>query len=67
LRISIYPLRKSNFLSLSLNAGDIFAKIAGETVADVSDMRAVLEKSETAVKARIYRKDRWLSITLHLE
>jgi len=50
-----------------IKAGDIFAKIAGEAVADVSDMRAVLEKSKTAVKARIYRKDRWLSITLHLE
>ena|GEM_PF-68075 len=50
-----------------IKAGDIFAKIAGEAVADVSDMRAVLEKSQTAVKARIFRKDRWLSITLHLE
>jgi bifunctional DNase/RNase len=50
-----------------IKAGDIFAKIAGEAVADVSDMRAVLEKSKTTVKARIFRKDRWLSITLHLE
>ena len=50
-----------------IKAGDIFAKIAGKAVADVSDMRAALANSKSTVKARIFRKDRWLSITLHLE
>lgn len=48
-------------------AGDIVVEIDGETIADVISMKNALAKDKTTVKAKIFRKERYHSITLHLK
>jgi bifunctional DNase/RNase len=46
-------------------SGDIIVEIGGETVEDVIFLKNSLAKSDSPVKAKIFRKTRYLSITLH--
>jgi bifunctional DNase/RNase len=48
-----------------IERGDIFVEVGGQSVEDVRFMKDVLARSKTAVEARIFRKARFLSITLH--
>ncbi|MGD2124690.1 MAG: DUF151 domain-containing protein [Desulfobacteraceae bacterium] len=48
-----------------IKRGDIFVELGGEAIEDVRSMRHVLKKSEAALRARIFRKAHFLSITLH--
>jgi bifunctional DNase/RNase len=48
-----------------IERGDIFVEVGGQTVENVMFMKDALAKSETAVEARIFRKARFMSITLH--
>jgi bifunctional DNase/RNase len=50
-----------------IEEGDIFVEIAGQNIADVLSMKDALAKVKTSVKARVFRKTRFLSITLHPE
>ena len=47
--------------------GDIIVQVRGQTVDDVMILKNALAKSEQAVDAKIYRKARFLTITLHLK
>ena len=46
---------------------DIVVEIGNEAVENVISMRNALAKSKSPVEAKIYRKDQYLSITLHLK
>ena len=48
-----------------IEEGDIFTEVGGQVIEDVLSMKAALAKSKPTVKARIFRKTRYLSITLH--
>jgi len=48
-----------------IERGDIFVELGGQSVEDVMFMKDALARSETAVKASIFRKAHFLSITLH--
>jgi bifunctional DNase/RNase len=45
--------------------GDIFVEVGGQSTENVISLKAALERSKTAVQARIFRKAHFLSITLH--
>lgn len=45
--------------------GDIFVEVGGQAIEDVMSMRNALKKGKTPVQAKIFRKVRFLSITLH--
>jgi S1-C subfamily serine protease len=45
--------------------GDIFIEVGGQAIEDVFSMKDALAKSKPSVEARIFRKTRYLSITLH--
>jgi len=47
--------------------GDIIVEVGGQAVDDVMILRDVLAKSERAVDAKIHRKSRFRTITLHLK
>jgi bifunctional DNase/RNase len=48
-----------------LERGDIFVAVDEGPVDDVSSVRLALEKGKTTVKAKIYRKGRFLAVSLH--
>jgi len=48
-----------------IERGDIFVEVGGQNVEDMMFMKDALARSKTAVEARIFRKARFLSITLH--
>ena len=48
-----------------IEEGDIFIEVDGQVIEDVLSMKDVLAKRKPSVKARIFRKTRYLSITLH--
>ena len=48
-----------------IERGDIFVELGGKTVEGVMFIKDALAKSKTAVGARIFRKARFISITLH--
>jgi bifunctional DNase/RNase len=50
-----------------LEAGDIVVEIDGATIGDVISMKNALAKDKISVKAKIFRKERYQSITLHLK
>ena len=50
-----------------IKAGDIFIEIGNEAVGDVISMRNSMAKSESPVEAKIFRKEKHLSIKLHLK
>jgi bifunctional DNase/RNase len=48
-----------------IEVGDIFVELEGQTIEDVMTLKHALTKSKSALKARIFRKSRYLSITIH--
>jgi hypothetical protein len=48
-----------------LERGDIFVAVDEGSVDDVTSVRFALEKGKTSVTARIYRKGRFLALSLH--
>jgi len=48
-----------------IEEGDIFIEVGGQVIEDVFSMKDALAKSKPSVKARIFRKTRYLSVTLH--
>jgi len=48
-----------------LQRGDIIAKIGGEATPDVKSLRAVVDKMREPIKARIFRKGEFITLTLH--
>ena len=55
----------SNAAKDGVETGDIFVEIGGKTIEDVTSMKDSLSKSKTPVKARVFRKARFLTIVLH--
>ncbi len=51
----------------SLQRGDIFAEIGGETIVDVMSFKGALAKSKLTVQAKVFRQGHFLSLTLHLK
>lgn len=49
-----------------VKTGDILVEIAGEAIDNVISLRNALSKSDSPAKAKIFRKEQYLSITLHL-
>jgi bifunctional DNase/RNase len=50
-----------------VKTGDIFVEIAGEPIENVISLRNALANSESPVEAKFFRKEQYLSITLHLK
>lgn len=50
-----------------VKTGDIIVEIGGEAVENIITLRSALAKSQTPVEAKIFRKEQYLSITLHLK
>jgi len=50
-----------------IQRGDIFVEVGGQTVNDVASFNSALTKSKPPVEAKIFRKDYFLTITLHTE
>ena len=50
-----------------MEVGDIIVELAGRPVADMVSMRTIMQQSEKAAKARIFRKQLFLTITLQLQ
>jgi bifunctional DNase/RNase len=48
-----------------IETGDIFVEIDGKRIEDVISMKDALTKSKSAAKAKIFRKTRYLYITIH--
>jgi bifunctional DNase/RNase len=48
-----------------LERGDIFIAVDEGPVDDVTSVRLALEKGKTTVKAKIYRKGRFMAVSLH--
>jgi len=48
-----------------LERGDIFVAVDEGPVDDVTSVRLALEKGKTTVKAKIYRKGRFMAVSLH--
>jgi S1-C subfamily serine protease len=48
-----------------IEEGDIIVEIGGEIITDVVAMKDALASNKRPVKARIFRKTHYLSITLH--
>ena len=48
-----------------IERGDIFVEVGGQAVENVMSMRDALERSKTAVEARIFRKGQFHSITVN--
>jgi len=48
-----------------LERGDIFVAVEEGPVDDVTSVRLALEKGKTTVKAKIYRKGRFMAVSLH--
>ncbi len=48
-----------------IKRGDIFVKVGGHNIENMMSLKSALEKSETAVEARIFRRAQFLSLTLH--
>ena len=55
----------SNAAKDGVETGDIFVEIGGKTIEDVTSMKDSLSKSKTPLKARVFRKARFLTIVLH--
>ena len=49
-----------------LKTGDIFVEIEEQNIEDLLSMKNALAKSKTPLKARIFRRTRFLTLTLHL-
>jgi S1-C subfamily serine protease len=47
--------------------GDIIVDIDGKVIADVRSMVDALKQNKPSLAAKIFRKDRYLTITLHLK
>ena len=47
--------------------GDIVVEIDGEPISNVISMQNALAKDKPSVKAKIFRKERYQSITIHLK
>ena len=50
-----------------LKTGDIIVEVGGQTVEDVTVFKENFNKSKTSVKAKIYRNNRFLTLTVHPE
>ena len=50
-----------------VETGDIFVEIDGETIEDVISLKNALVKNKPSLEAKIFRKEHYLSITLHLK
>jgi len=50
-----------------LQRGDIFTKMGEEAILDIISFKAALAKSKETVPARVFRKGKFLSLTLHLK
>ena len=48
-----------------LQRGDILVEVGGDTISDVQSLRMALSRSKTPEKARIFRKGKYISLTLH--
>lgn len=48
-----------------LKRGDILVEIADQAIKDMASLRQVLESHPSPAKAKIFRKNRFLSVTLH--
>ena len=48
-----------------IETGDIFVEIDGKRIKDVISLKDALTKSKSSVKVKIFRKSRYLSITIH--
>jgi len=48
-----------------IERGDIFVEVEGKSVKDIASLKAMITTSARAVQAKIFRKSRFLSITLH--
>ena len=58
--------RESRAEKDGMEVGDIIVELGGRPVPDTDSMRVIMKESEKAAKARIYRKQLYLSITLQL-
>ncbi len=50
-----------------LETGDIFVEVGDQRIENLKTMQAVLAKSKTPVKAKIFRNQQFLTLTLHLK
>ena len=50
-----------------MEVGDIIVELAGRPVADMKSMREIMKESEKPAKAKIFRRQLFLSITLQLQ
>jgi bifunctional DNase/RNase len=50
-----------------LKQGDILVEVGGDTVGDVSAFKASLAKAKAPVKVKVFRKGKYLSLTLNLK
>lgn len=50
-----------------MEVGDIIVELAGRPVADMDAMRTIMQQSQKAAKAKIFRKQLFLTITLQLQ
>ena len=50
-----------------LETGDIIVEVAGQRIDNLKTMQDALAKSRTPVKAKIFRKRKFLTLTLHLK
>ena len=57
---------ESHAEKIGIERGDIFVEIGGVTVEDVTTIRNALKKSKTTLEAKIFRKARFISMTIHL-
>ncbi|UCG05865.1 MAG: bifunctional nuclease family protein [Desulfobacterales bacterium] len=48
-----------------IEVGDILVEIDGETIDDALSMKEALSKSKSSLKAKIFRKSKYISITIH--
>ncbi len=48
-----------------IKRGDIFVEVGGKSVEDISSLKEAISTTKRAVQARIFRKARFLSLTLH--
>jgi bifunctional DNase/RNase len=59
--------RESRAEADGMEVGDIIVELAGRPVSNMEAMRAIMKESDKTAKARIYRKQLFLSITLQLQ
>ncbi|KPJ77917.1 MAG: hypothetical protein AMJ54_05735 [Deltaproteobacteria bacterium SG8_13] len=59
--------RESRAEKDGMEVGDIIVELAGRPVADMNAMRVIMKEGEKTAKAKIFRKQLFLSITLQLQ